>query len=158
MGGVWALGVVVAVALAFAAVGRVAHGVAPHDVARLSQTAIDDELSGVAGQPTSALSTSAPDSSTTTTAPPSAATTLTPSRDTVTSSQGGTLFTHCSGPDAIVYVAAVPRAGYARVGDVEEGNRVEQTFENGDHHTTVEAWCADGLVKSRIEDEGPGDD
>ncbi len=206
LAGVWSVGVVVAVAVAFAAVGRVANGVAPHDVARLSASAIDQELAAhkartAGSSPRSSVSsstvstssssttpttsshttpttigttqpTAAPDTNTTITAeapPPTASPTTQPSRpgptttvtssppdtshNTVTTSQGGTVFTRCSGPDSIVYVAAVPKTGYERTTDVESASGIRQTFENGSHRSSIEAECSDGVVHAQVDEE-----
>ena len=200
LAGFWMLGVIVAVALAFAAVGRVAHGVAPHDVAQpLSQTAIDDALAAdrkpapVPGgantsSSTTPKSTSAPTTATTTTTTPksgptnpSTTTPTTAGRPTVTTvsppppvaphnsattSQGGTVFTRCSGADTIVYVAAVPRPGFTRTVDVENPGGVRQSFQNGKHRSIIEAECSNGVVHATVDEEstvswgggGGGDD
>jgi hypothetical protein len=206
MAGVWAIGVIVAVVLAFAAVAQVASGVAPNHVARMSQQAIDDELAakttttmlrkpgsattstlgsssttstvvtGVGGTTTSVAKTS-PDTMTSQTAAPTVTTpTTTPSRgsenppppitpttestvpsapahNTVTASQGGTVFTRCSGPETIVYVAAVPKPGYGRTTDVETPQAVRQTFQNGSHVSRIEAECSNGVVHAQVEEE-----
>jgi len=190
-------GVVVAGTVAFAAVGRVASGVAPHDVARLSQRTIDDELtagptstsrasarstSSVPGSSSIATNTTQTWSTTRTTnrtvptsdssvvsapsvtsAPPTTwgATSTTSGstppppagHNTVTTSQGGTVFTRCSGPDTIVYVAAVPRPGYQRTVDIESALAVRQTFENSSHRSMIEAECSNGSVHAQVEEE-----
>lgn len=187
LAGLWALGVGVAVALAFAAVGQVAHGVAPRDVARLSQRAIDDALTSpttrsprtstpsrttAASTPTTRTSSTSgptvttsrtqPPTTTTTTAPPTTVSTAatTPStvaHNTVTASEGGTLFTRCSGANTIQYVSAVPRSGYERIEDVETAAVVRQSFENGSHRSKIEAECSDGVVHAQVEEESADD-
>lgn len=183
LAGVWALGVVASVTLAFAAVGRVASGVAPHDGTRLSQTAIDDQLTSRATLPsaTSTSSTTRSSSSTTSpttvttpttrptspnvTSPPPTSNTSPPTVttvwaappnvpvNTVTTSQGGTLFTRCSGPDTIAYVAAVPRTGYQRTLDIEDPTGIEQVFANARDQSKIDASCSNGIVHAHVEEE-----
>ena len=201
--GVWGAGVVIAVSLAFAAVARVANGVAPNDVAHLSKTQVDNELTGGttppprgSTSPTSRAATttsnpgSTPTSTSTTsstmstsgwstpttrgtmlTAPPltawsppsnppvpTTATTaakpppVTP-HNTVTTSQGGTIYTRCTGPETIAYVAAVPKTGYARTVDIESPAGVQQTFANGQHVSNIQAECSQGVVHAEVEEE-----
>ena len=198
LAGVWVVGVVIAVSLAFAAVARVSSGVAPNDVARLSKTEINDELTG-ATTPHARATTSSSSATTTTaktgptrttststtpstrplitpltqgsvfTMPPPTATTVAPStpvttttaappppvssHNTVTTSQGGTVYTRCSGPETIVYVAAVPRTGYQRTEDVEGPGGVRQTFINAHHRSSIEAECSNGVVHASVEEE-----
>jgi cytoskeletal protein RodZ len=189
MGGVWALGVVIAVAVAFAAVDRVASGVTPRDVARLSQRAIDEELrSSPSGARTPTVTPSTSPSASTTGVPPITVKTTTPTtsnsvppptspsttgptpatttsttttstttevaqQNTVTTSQGGTLYTRCSGPDRIVFVAAVPKSGYQRTIDDESTGSVRQSFENTKHRSNIEAECSNGAVHAQVEEE-----
>jgi hypothetical protein len=201
--GVWVAGVVIAVSLAFAAVARVANGVAPNDVAHLSKTQVDNELTGgttppprgstsptsrattttssPGSTPTSTATTSSTMSTagwstptthgTTLTAPPltawsptsrptspTTATTVakpppvTP-HNTVTTSQGGTIYTRCTGPETIAYVAAVPKTGYARTVDIELPTGIEQTIANGQHASTIQAECSNGVVHAEVEEE-----
>jgi len=75
----------------------------------------------------------------------------------VTTSQGGTLFTRCSGPDTIVYVAAVPRTDYQRTVDVEDPTGIEQSFVNSHHRSKIEASCSNGTVHAHIEEESADD-
>jgi hypothetical protein len=199
LAGVWAVGAALALTLAFAAVGRVANGVAPRDVARLSSTEIDDELSGPTTTPvtptsgrqmpnptattaTPATTTSSTSSTTSTTEAPGSSivnpttvstpptttsatvhtvpSTTTPpvaSHNTVTTAQGGTVFTRCSGPDKIVYVAAVPKSGYERTVDIENEDGIEQVFVNAHHRSQIEAQCSGGVVHAQVEEE-PIDD
>ena len=176
MGAVWAFGVVIAVALAFAAVDRVASGVSSRDDARLSQRAIDDELGRSPTPPRSSSSTSTTRppsvsttsstvastiSSPTTTPATTTVTTASPpppvSHNTVTASRGGTLFTRCSGPDRIVFVAAVPKSGYQRTVDDERSGAIRQSFENSNHRSTIEAECSDGTVHAQVEEESAGE-
>lgn len=185
---VWALGIVLAVTLAFAAVGRVASGVAPHDVARLSQTAIDKELSETTRP--SAVSTSSSRAPSVSTAPQASTTATTPQTDntvappitssspssnapppttvtttvsagaphnTVTTAQGGTLFTRCTGPETIEFVAAVPRTGYERTVDKENSSGIEQSFVNIQHKSTIAAECSNGVVNAHVEEESADD-
>ena len=193
MGGLWALEVVIAVSVSFAAVDRVASGVTSGDAARLSQEAINDELrltaSGTATSSTVPKSTSAststtlaPSVTTTSTVVPSPTpftttptppTTHTPpttrflpttqtttstsipaaSSNTVTTSEGGTLFTRCSGADQIVFVAAVPKPGYQRTVDNEDPGGVRQSFQNGTHLSKIEAECSNGIVQAQVEED-----
>jgi len=76
-----------------------------------------------------------------------------PPHNTVTASQGGTLYTRCSGADSIVYVAAVPKPGYERTDDIEDASGVRQSFENKDHRSTIEAECTNGVVHAHVEEE-----
>jgi hypothetical protein len=75
---------------------------------------------------------------------------------TATTSQGGTVWTRCTGPDTITFVAAVPRSGYQRTVDVESASAVEQQFTNGTHVSKVHAECSNGTVHAEVEDQ-PGD-
>jgi hypothetical protein len=88
----------------------------------------------------------------TTTSPPPAV-----SHNTVIASRGGSLYTRCSGPDRIVFVAAVPESGYQRTVDDERSDGVRQTFENGNHRSTIEAECSNGTVHAHVEEESAGD-
>ncbi len=202
LAGIWVVGVVIAGTLAFAAVARVANGVAPNDVSHLTKTEIDNELTGRTTAPTrkptaptsgattttspavtptttsttpstrwTAGSTTPTTRGTTLTAPPltafsslptpttpTTATTLPPPppvqlRNTVTPSQGGTVYTRCTGPETIAYVAAVPKTGYARTVDIEAPTGVRQTFANGQHQSTIQAECSNGVVHAEVEEE-----
>jgi hypothetical protein len=202
LAGIWVAGVVIAVSLAFAAVARVANGVAPNDVSHLSQTDIDDELAGAtttsptSGAPTSSATatsststvtttsrTTAPTASTTTpttggsilTSPPTDTTSptiskLTPTtnttvakpppvtpHNTVTTSQGGTVYTRCTAPDKIAYVAAVPKSGYARTVDIENPDGIKQVFVNNTHASKIQAECSNGVVHAEVEEDGDDD-
>jgi hypothetical protein len=88
---------------------------------------------------------------TTGTAPPVAP------HNTVTTSQGGTLFTRCAGADRIVFVAAVPKSGYQRTVDDERSEGVRQSFENATHRSNIEAECSDGVVHAHVEEETADD-
>jgi hypothetical protein len=96
---------------------------------------------------------------TTQTAPPLVTTTTgkpppdSTTHNTVTTSQGGTLYTRCSGADSIVYVAAIPKPGYERTEDVERADGIRQSFENKNHLSTIEAECSDGVVHAHVEEE-----
>lgn len=96
-----------------------------------------------------ATSSSAPPPATVTTAaaPPTAP------HNTVTTSQGGTLFTRCIGTDTIEYVAAVPRTGYERTVDVEDSTGIEQAFVNATHQSKIAAECSNGIVHAHVEEE-----
>jgi hypothetical protein len=173
MVGVWLLGAGVAVALSFAAVARVASGVAPAGVGSLSRRAIDNQLRTVTSRPVDARSTTTPSTSrpTPTRPPPSVpevpttvpiSPTIVPppvsvAPDTVTTSQGGTLWTHCSGQSSIVYVAAIPKSGYQRTENVEASDGVSQQFENGRHRSSIEAQCSAGVVRAQVDEESAGD-
>jgi hypothetical protein len=78
--------------------------------------------------------------------------------DTVTTSQGGTLWTRCSSADQIVYVAAVPQSGYRRTLDVESTGGVVQWFDNGTHLSKIAAQCSNGSVHAEVEEENAGGD
>ncbi len=195
--GLWVLGVGVAATFAFAAVGRVANGVAEPNVSSLSREAIDNELTAnVANasgptapgtsprastvspttrhENTSTTLTSSPKtpstsarpvtrSPTTTNAGPVSPTMPTPTTapatpnggtlETVTTSQGGTLWTRCSGENVIVYVAAVPKSGFRRSVDQERDAGIEQKFENGTHSSDIRAECSNGVVHPEVEEE-----
>ena len=192
LAGVWVLGAAVAVAFAFAAVGRVASGVAAPNASSLSRRAIDNELtatttrprtggarptaphpsstvtpktpgpsSSLPRPPTSEVPTTStafppPPTPTTVTAPTTTTVTSAPSSEepnTVTTSQGGTIWTRCSGPDTISYVAAVPRSGYQRTVDIEDSRGIEQEFDNGTHRSKIEAACSNGIVHAQVEEE-----
>jgi cytoskeletal protein RodZ len=194
LAGVWAAGILVAVLLAFAAVAQVASGVAPNDVNRMSQRAIDNELTtprtSIPAGASTTSTTSTPSTTTTTTgqtptttttptsaagsttttspttaqsAPPPATTTTDtaapsrPTHNTVTTSQGGTLYTRCTGPASIAYVAAVPKPGYERTQDVEDSGGVRQSFENNHHRSNIEAECSNGVVHAQVEEEADGE-
>jgi hypothetical protein len=179
----WVLGATVSVALAFAAVGRVASRVAPTGVARLSAGAVDRELGTtvpstrptITRQTTTSSTPPAPRTSTTrpsisivppptssgpsTSAPPplSPPPTTVP-HNTVTTSQGGTLWTRCSGADRIVYVAAVPRNEYERTRDVEEPSGIEQWFESDHLRSKIKAECSNGVVHAEVVEESMSGD
>ena len=78
--------------------------------------------------------------------------------NTVTTSQGGTLWTRCSGSDRIVYVAAVPRNEFERTRDVEEPGGIEQWFESDNHRSTIKAECSNGVVHAEVDEESKSDD
>jgi cytoskeletal protein RodZ len=201
LAGVWALGVAVALTLAFAAVGRVANGVAPRDVARLSSTEIEREVAGPSGPAVTSSSaragtattattatsvtTTSSTSTTTSTTRPSGSTIVNPTtvataatttsttahtvptttatspsaepHNTVTTAQGGTVFSRCSGPEKIVYVAAVPKSGYQRTVDVENQGGIQQVFVNAHHRSQIEAECSGGVVHAQVEEESADD-
>ena len=71
----------------------------------------------------------------------------------MTTSQGGTVYTSCSGPDTIVFVAAVPKSGYERTRDVEGSHGVEQTFQSSSHTSTISVECSDGRSHAEVEEE-----
>jgi hypothetical protein len=195
MTGLWVLGVTVSVALAFAAVGRVASRVAPPGVARLSASAVDRALSAtVPSTPSPTLhkptASSTPPSTrrastTTRPAPPSSPVTVAPPptllgpassvappttprtteapppttpQNTATTSQGGTVWTRCSGADHIVYVAAVPRSGFERTHDVEGPGGIVQWFQSNNHVSKINAQCSNGVVHAEVEEEREGGD
>lgn len=177
----WVLGVMASVALAYGAVGRVANRVAPPGVARLSGAAVDRALgSTVPSTPSTGPTTTrkptasaAPPSTTRTTAsvapptpvgptssvaPPPTTTTAPPPptttpHNTVTTSQGGTLWTRCSGAEKIVYVAAVPKSEYERTRDIESPDGIEQWFESDSHRSRIKAECSDGVVHAEVGEE-----
>ena len=74
----------------------------------------------------------------TTTTKPSPTTTV-PHDKTATTSQGGTVWTYCSGEDHIVFVSAVPKSGFERTRDVESPSGIVQTFESDSHRSTISA-------------------
>jgi hypothetical protein len=74
--------------------------------------------------------------------------------ETVTTSQGGTIWTRCSGPDSIVYVAAIPKSGYQRTVDVESATGIDQEFQNGSRRSKIQAACSNGVVRAEVEEEG----
>jgi hypothetical protein len=167
---VWLLGAGLAVALSFAAVGRVASGVSPADGATLSRRAIDNALTArVSPHPsrTSAgPSTTRPSPPRPTTTLPRSLPTAVPSRapviaplapqqigGTVTTSRGGTVWTRCSGSSSIVYVAAIPKNGYQRSVDVEDASGIVQLFANGTSQSKVHAECTNGVVHAAVEEE-----
>ena len=171
LAGIWLLGAGLAVTFSFAAVGRVASGVTPTDGAALSRRDIDSALiAGAAGQPrgssaaptTTASSTLKPPATTVPHSPSSVVAPTTPTvapfviSDTVTTSQGGTVWTRCSGPNSIVYVAAIPKNGYRRSVDVEASTGIIQQFENGSSRSKVRAACSNGVVHAEVE-EGSAD-
>ncbi len=203
LGGIWAVGVVVAVAVAFAAVDRVASGVTSPDTGHLSRDAISDELRRPPSRPaprSSGAAKVAPSSSSSTsstlgprvtvvmptpttsimpppttprttprTTPPTIAANPTPTsapavttpstalavppHNTVTTSQGGTLITRCSGPETILFVAAVPKPGYQRTVDDEGSEGIEQSFVSANHQSNIEAQCSNGVVHAEVEEE-----
>jgi hypothetical protein len=71
----------------------------------------------------------------------------------VTTSQGGTVYTRCTGSETIAYVAAVPKTGYARTVDIESPTGVQQTFVNGNHRSNIQAECSNGVVHAEVEEE-----
>ncbi len=75
----------------------------------------------------------------------------------MTTSQGGTIWSRCSGPDTISYVAAVPKSGYRRTVDVEGSRGIDQEFENGSHRSKIQAACSNGVVQAQVEEESAGD-
>ena len=84
---------------------------------------------------------------TTTTAP------APPANETVTTSAGGTVYTRCTGPDSIAFVAAVPKNGFERVRDVETGRQVVQEFASDAHRSTISVECSDGRAHAEVEEE-----
>jgi hypothetical protein len=76
--------------------------------------------------------------------------------DTATTSLGGTIWTRCSGPNSIVFVAAIPKPGYQRTTDVQLPTRIEEQFQNGNHVSTIQAECAGGAVHAEVEEETDG--
>jgi hypothetical protein len=70
----------------------------------------------------------------------------------VTTSQGGTVWTRCSGADQIVYVAAVPKSGYERTRDLESSDRIEQWFESDRHLSRIALECSNGIVHADVEE------
>jgi hypothetical protein len=176
----WVLGVTGSVALAFGAVDRVANRVAPPGVARLSGAAVDRALGSTVPSTISTTTrkptaSSAPPSTTRSTAsvapppgpvgtttstvasPPPPAPTTTP-HNTVTTSQGGTVWTRCSGADQIVYVAAVPKSEYERTRDIESPGGIEQWFESDSHRSRIKAECSDGVVHAEVEEDSESDE
>ena len=108
---------------------------------------------------TSAPTTTRPASPTTTSAttpppttPPPPTTTVAP-RDTATTSQGGTIWTHCSGAEHIVFVAAVPKSGFERTHDVEQPGGIHEWFASDTHLSKIDAECSDGVVHAEVEEE-----
>jgi len=86
--------------------------------------------------------------------PPTTSTTAPPDNgDTVTASRGGTLWSHCSGSEKIVFVAAVPMSGYQRTVDIENAGRIEQKFVNGKLSSVIEAECSYGVVHAHVEND-----
>jgi hypothetical protein len=92
-----------------------------------------------------------------TTTPAIVSVTTPPSPGTAIASQGGTVWTRCSGANTIVYIAAVPKSGYQRITDVEDGSGIEQQFDNGAHRSTVQASCSHGVVHAQVEEETTDD-
>ena len=82
---------------------------------------------------------------------------MTTTHNTATTSQGGTVFTRCSGPETIVYVAAVPRSGYERTVDVEGPHGIQQSFADGHHRSNIEAECSGNVVHAQVEEESADD-
>ena len=69
------------------------------------------------------------------------------------------MWTRCSGPDRIVYVAAVPKSEYERTRDVESAGGIEQWFESDNHRSKIKAECSGGVVRAEVEEEPvAGDD
>ena len=158
LAGVWLLGAVAAVGLSFAAVARVASGVAPAGVGSLSRRAIDNQLTSTSATTAARPPVSVPPVPTTarstpTIAPPD----VTIAPNTVTTSQGGTLWTRCSNQTTIVYVAAIPKSGYQRTVDVEDSAGISQQFENGNHRSNIQAACSSGRVRAEVDEESAGD-
>jgi hypothetical protein len=85
--------------------------------------------------------------------PATVAVTATSPSTTVTTSEGGTVWTRCSGANTIVYVAAVPKTGYQRIADIEDPSGIEQQFDNGTRRSAVQASCSDGVVHAQVEEE-----
>jgi hypothetical protein len=75
----------------------------------------------------------------------------------VTTSQGGTVWSRCSGADTIVLVAAVPQSGYQRTRDIESPSGIEQWFEKDKHRSKIRAECSDGVVSAEVEEEDQTD-
>jgi hypothetical protein len=96
---------------------------------------------------TTAPSASSVTETTTTAAPASGA------GDTATTSLGGTIWTRCSSPNSIVFVAAIPKPGYERTNDVQLPTRIQEQFQNGNHVSTIQAECAGGAVHAEVEEE-----
>jgi hypothetical protein len=94
---------------------------------------------------------------TTTTQPPPASPSASAVAATATTSQGGTIWTRCSGPDSIVYIAALPRSGYQRTLDLESSSGITQQFENGTSISKIQAACSNGVVHAEVEQESSRD-
>jgi len=178
LAGTWLLGTAVALTVSFAAVARVASGVAPPNGAALSRRAIDNELTtGPSTSPSSvqrrsrralqpsatttpttslrrevnaapALNSPAPVTAPIAPSPPPTATTPA----TATTSQGGTIWTRCTGPDTIQFLAAVPNNGYQRTADIEASTGIEEQFNNGSRASTINAECSNGVVHAEVEE------
>ena len=71
----------------------------------------------------------------------------------MTTSPGGTIWTRCSAPNSIVYIAAVPQSGYQRTVDIEAPTGIEQQFQNGSRRSTIQAACSNGAVRADVENE-----
>jgi hypothetical protein len=84
----------------------------------------------------------------TTTAPP-----VSSGPATATTSLGGTIWTRCSGPDAIVFIAAIPKSGYESIAGTQTSTAVQERFTNGNHVSTIQAECSDGVVHAEVEEE-----
>ena len=63
------------------------------------------------------------------------------------------MWTRCSGPDSIVYVAAIPKNGYRRSVDGEASTGIIQQFGNGSRRSKVQAACSNGVVHAEVEED-----
>jgi hypothetical protein len=50
----------------------------------------------------------------------------------------------------------VPKSGFERTGDVEGPGGIVQSFDNGQHRSTISAECSDGVVHAEVEEEDEG--
>ena len=95
--------------------------------------------------PSGTTSTAPPPTTPTTASPPP---TVAP-QNTATPSQGGTIFTRCSGPSTIVYVAAVPKQRIRAHRRRREPDRHQPDVRNGRTSRRIDADCAGGTVHAR---------
>ena len=78
--------------------------------------------------------------------------------NTVTTSQGGTIWTRCVSADRIAYVAALPKSEFERTRDDEGADGIEQWFESEHHRSKIKAECSDGIVHAEVEEESKSAD
>jgi len=131
-----------------------AHAITPPSVPSSTSTTTAPPTSNTVGTATSVPTTGAVTPPTTAPERPTTRpTTARASSATATPSPGGTVYTHCIGPNTIAFDSAIPNNAYFRVRDVENGSGVEQWFSNGKKVSKVHAECSGGVVHAEVENE-----
>lgn len=155
----WALGGLLAVGVASAAVGRVGNQVTGDRPSALSAAEVQDELAAEASTSTSTIATIPSSTTSTTSSTPASPTTTVagPTPTTASASEtrtypliGGTVTLRFS-PSGVTVVVATPNPGYDVEVEPYGPNGVEVEFENATHRSKVEAWW-DGGPQDEVEE------